>query len=120
MAAISSLTPNAWRGQIQGVRTSNQTFRRAGVSGTGMLVGGTHGAEYAVETDYFGTLAECDTWRNTALGLVGTKVSVTDAWGATWSDTLILDVRFRYIRAMCLPSTATHILRAEWDMLSEV
>lgn len=120
MAAIGTLTPYAWRGQIQGEKKPVEIVTRAGVAGTGLLVGAATSTPFQVETDYIGTQAQVDTWRNTALGLPGTSVSVTDGWGAVWSDVAILDVQFTYIRAKALGGTNIIILRAVWTMAAEV
>lgn len=120
MAAISTLAIDSWRGQVQGEQKPVNIVTRAGVAGTGLLVGASQATPYNIETDYYGTIGQVDTWRNTALGLVGTSVSVTDGWGATWTDTAILGVSFQYIRAIGLPGSATHIIRASWQMVSEV
>ena len=119
MAAIGSLTIHAWRGTVQAWQSPVEIITRAGVEGTGLVVGADQGTPFNVETDYYGTIAQCDTWRNTAIGIVGTSVSITDGNGATWSDTAILNVAFTYIRAKGLGGSNTHIIRATWHMVNE-
>lgn len=118
--AIGSLTPHAIRGTVQGEQKSVAVVTRAGVAGTGLLVSAAQATPYTLETDYYGTLVQCDTWRDTALGMVGTVVSITDAFGATWTDTAVLGLEFRYITAKGLGGSNTHILRATWTLVSEV
>ena len=120
MAAIGSLTVNAWRGTVQGEQKPVEIVRRAGIAGTGLLVGANQATPYTVETDYYGTLAQCGTWRDTALGYVGTSQSVTDGVGATWSDTAIIDMQFVIFAAKGLGGSNTHTIRATWTMASEV
>ena len=120
MSAIGSLSPTAWRGQIQGEKPPVELVTRAGVAGTGMLVGAATSTPFQIETDLIGTIAQADTFRNTALGYVGTSQSVTDGWGAVWSDVAILDFQFQYIRAASLGGTNVVILRATWTMAAEV
>jgi hypothetical protein len=120
MAAIGSLTINAWRGTVQGEQKPVEIVTRAGVAGTGALIGAAVATPYTVETDFYGTSAQCDTWRDTALGYVGTSVSITDSIGATWSDTLVEGVSFVYLRAKGLGGSNTHLIRATWQMWSEV
>lgn len=118
--AIGSLTPHAIRGTVQGEQKPVQVVTRAGVAGTGLLVGAAQATPYTLETDYYGTLANCGTWRDTALAMVGTVVSITDAFGATWSDTAVLGVEFKFITANGLGGSNTTILRATWTLVSEV
>jgi hypothetical protein len=118
--AIGSLTPNAIRGTVQGEKKPVSVVTRAGVAGTGLLVGAAQATPYQLETDYYGTLAQCGTWRDSALAMVGTVVSITDAFGATWSDTAVLDIEFRFITAKGLGGSNTTILRATWTLVSEV
>jgi hypothetical protein len=120
MAAIGSLSVYSWRGTVLGEQKPVAIITRAGVAGTGLSVGAYQATPYNIETDYIGTLAQCNTWRDTALGYVGTSQSVTDAFGATWSDTAILGVTFQYLRAIGLGGSNTHIIRAVWHMVSEV
>jgi hypothetical protein len=118
--AIGSLTPHSIRGTIQGEQRSVSVFTRAGVDGTGLLVGAYQATSYTLETDYYGTVEQCDTFRNTALDLVGTSVSITDAFGATWTDNAVLGFEFRYIIAKGLGGSNTTIIRATWSLVSEV
>lgn len=118
--AIGSLTPHAIRGTVQGEQKPVSVVTRAGVAGTGLLVGAYQATPYTLETDYYGTLAQCSTWRDTALAMVGTAVSVTDAFGATWADTAVLGFEFRFITAKGLGGSNTHIIRATWTLVSEV
>lgn len=119
MASIGALTLDSWRGTVQWKQSPVEVITRAGVSGTGMLVGATIGVPYQVETYYKGTLAEVQTWRNTAAGYVGTAQTVVDAQGESWADTAILSVEFQIFRAKALGGTATHLCRATWTMSSD-
>ena len=118
--AIGSLTIHAIRGTVQGEQKPVQVITRAGVAGTGLLVGAAQATPYNLETDFYGSVVQCDTWRNTALAMVGTVVSITDAFGATWTDTAVLGVEFRYITARGLGAGNTTIVRATWSLVSEV
>jgi hypothetical protein len=118
--AIGSLAPHAIRGTVQGEQKPVSVVTRAGVAGTGLLVGAYQATPYTLESDYYGTMANCDTFRDAALAMVGTSVSLTDAFGATWADTAVLGVEFRYIRAKGLGGSNTHIIRATWTLVSEV
>lgn len=118
--AIGSLTPHAIRGTIQGEQKPVSVVTRAGVAGTGLLVGAAQATPYTLETDYYGTVAQCDTFRDAALGMVGTSVSITDAFGATWTDNAVLGFEFRYITAKGLGGSNTTIIRGTWSLVSEV
>lgn len=118
--AIGSLTPHAIRGTIQGEQKPVSVVTRAGVAGTGLLVGAAQATPYTLETDYYGTVAQCDTFRNAALAMVGTSVSITDAFGATWTDNAVLGFEFRYITAKGLGGSNTTIIRGTWSLVSEV
>lgn len=120
MAAIGSLTIHGFRGTVQGEQKPVEIVTRAGVAGTGMLVGAYTATPFDVETDYYSDISGCGTWRDTALGYVGTSQSVTDGVGATWTDVAIVGVRFVIFAASGLPDSATHIIRASWSMAAEV
>jgi hypothetical protein len=120
MAAIGSLTISAWRGTVQGEQKPVDIITRAGVAGTGLMVGAPQATPYSVETDYYGTVSQVGTWRDTALGYVGTVVSVTDSHGATWGDTAVLGLQFVILRCLGLGGSNTHLIRATWQLVSEV
>lgn len=119
MAAIGSLSVDAWRGSVQGMQQSLEVFTRAGVDGSGLLVNAYHGVPYTVETDFYGTLAGVQSWRATALTYPGTVVSVTDSDSYAWANTAVLGVEFIIRRAKGLGGTNTHIITATWQMISE-
>lgn len=117
--AIGSLSVDAFRGTIQSKQKGVEYFTRPGVAGLGLLVDAVHSTPSTIETDFTGTLAECNTWRNTALGFVGTSQSVTDAFGTTWTDVAILGFEFVYRTAKGLGGSKTHIVTARWTMAAE-
>lgn len=116
MAAIGSLTIQALRGTPQNEAKVVQVITRPGVDGTGMLVGAYQSREFTVETDYYSTLVNVQSWRATALTYVGTSVSMTDGLGETWTDTLVLDISFQILAVKGLGSS-THLIRAQWRMM---
>lgn len=118
--AIGSLSPHAIRGTIQGEHAPVSVITRSGVAGTGLLVGAAQATPYTLETDYYGTVANCDTFRDAALAMVGTSVSITDAFGATWTDNAVLNFEFAYHTVKGLGGSNTTILRATWTLVSEV
>jgi hypothetical protein len=120
MAAIGSLTIHAWRGSIQGEMRPVEVIRRAGVDGTGLLVGNYHSTPSVVETDYYGTKAQVESWTATANTLVGTSVSITDGLGSTWTDAALLDLSYVYIRAKIGGVLDSYIVRATWTIAVEV
>lgn len=115
MAAIGSLAIHAWRGTPQGETKAVEVIRRPGVDGTGLLVGEYQSRQSIVETEYYSSFANVQIWEAAALLLVGTSVSVTDGNGATWSDTVILDIQYS-IRAVKGLGASTHIISARWVM----
>lgn len=119
MASVSSLTVNAWRGSILGEQKGVEIITRAGVAGTGILVGAYQATRSVIETEYYGTLANCQTWVNTAVTYTGNSISVTDALGTTWSDTVVLSVTYK-IQAVKGLGANTHIVFATWEMMAEV
>jgi hypothetical protein len=121
MAVIGALSLDMWRGTVQGEQKPVEVITRAGVAGTGLVVGAYQATPYIVETAYYGTLAEVGTWRDTALGYVGTSQSITDGNGVSWTDTAILGVTFNIVRCK-LPAggSDTHLILATWQMASEV
>jgi hypothetical protein len=119
MAALGSLTVDAWRGDVQGKQKPVEVVTRAGVSGTGLLVGAATATPFQVDTDYAGTLAEVTTWRNSALGMVGTAVAATDGKGAAWTDVAVLGVEFVIMPGLGLGGTKTHVIRATWRLAAE-
>ncbi len=122
MAVIGALNIDAWRGTPQGEQKPVDIVTRAGVAGTGLVVGANQATPYTVETDYYGTYAQVTSWRDTALGYVGTSQSITDTFGTSWTDTAILGVSFAIRRVKGLPTggSATHLITATWQMASEV
>ena len=119
MSSLGSLTVHAMRGTLQGTQKPVEVVTRAGVAGTGLVVGASIATPFQVETDFYGTISDCDTWRDTALGYVGTSQSVTDGDGATWSDVAILGMEFQRMRAIGLGGTSTHVVRATWRLAAE-
>jgi hypothetical protein len=121
MAVIGALSLDCWRGTVQSEQKPVDVVTRSGVAGTGLVVGAAQATAYTVETEYYGTYAQVTTWRDTALGYVGTSQSVTDAHGTAWADTAILGISF-IIRRCKLPTggSHTHLITATWQMLSEV
>jgi hypothetical protein len=116
MAAIGSLTIHAMRGTPQGEAKAVQVITRPGVDGTGMLVGAYQSREFTVETDFYSTQVNVDSWYATALTYVGTSVSMTDGIGTVWTDTLVLDIAFQ-INAVKGLGASTHLIRAQWRMM---
>ena len=121
MAVIGALNLDCWRGTVQGEQKPVDVVTRAGVAGTGLVVGANQATPFTVETEYYGTYAQVTSWRDTALGYVGTSQSVTDAHGTSWTDTAILGMTFQ-IRRCKLPTggSHTHLISATWQMLAEV
>lgn len=118
MAAIGALTINAWRGTVLLAQSQVDVFTRPGVDGTGIIVGATHGTPYQVETDHYGTLLEVTTWVDLALSYVGSVVSVTDSFGTVHADTAVIAVSFG-IRAVRGLGASTHLVTANWSMITE-
>ena len=116
MASIGSLSITAWRGTIVGEMKPVEIVRRAGVDGTGLLVGAYASTPVTIETDYIDTLANVQAWTTTALTYPGTSISVTDAMGDTWSDTAILDLTYSYLRVKSAGVSA-YLVRATWTMM---
>ncbi len=116
MAAVGSLTIHAWRGTVQGESKQTQIITRPGVDGTGMLVSAYQSKEFDIETDFYSTLANVLAWQATALTYPGTTISTTDAFGVTYTDTVIIDVRSTIVTVKGLGSS-THLIRSQWRML---
>lgn len=119
MAAIGGLTANCWRGTVQGEQKPVEVVTRSGVAGTGLLVGAYQATPYEIETEYYSDVTGVGTWRDTALAMVGTSVSITDHLGAVWSDTAVLGFAF-VIRRVAGLGANTHLITARWHLVSEV
>ena len=116
MAAIGSLTIQAMRGTPQNELQSVQVITRPGVDGTGLLVGEYQSQPFTVETDYYSTLANVQTWRGTASTYVGTSVTMTDGLGEAWTDVIVLGLQYQILAVKGLGSS-THLIRAQWTLM---
>jgi len=120
MPAIGALYATSWRGTVLGRQKPVEVITRAGVAGTGLVVGALAATPFSVETEYYGTYAQVTSWRDSALGYVGTSQIVTDTHGTTWSDVAIVGLSFRILRCVLPPGGSyTHLIAAEWQMMAE-
>jgi hypothetical protein len=114
--AIGSLSPNAWRGTLQGPRKTVETFTRPGVAGSGLVVDAARAPEVEIETDFLGSLADCQTFRTTAELMVGTVVSCSDQWGASWDDVAVIAVESQITATA---GTYAGVCRTRWRLIAE-
>lgn len=114
--AIGALNPTSWRGTLQGPRKNVETFTRPGVAGSGLVVDAARAPECEVETDYLGTLANCNVFRTTAELMVGTVVACTDQWGTSWSDVAVIAVESQITATT---GSAAGVCRTRWRLIAE-
>ncbi len=69
-----------------------------------------------METDYYSSLVNVQTWRDLALTYPGSAISITDGFGQVWADTVVLDVSF-VIRAVKGLGASTHLITAQWQLM---
>lgn len=118
MSSIGTLSFTAWKGTIQPQSASVETFTRAGVDGTGLLVGAVRGVQSAIETVNVDTLVNVAADLDDAKAMVGTVVTAVDDSGTTFSNTAVISVSGTIKRCGGVGSS-THMLTMSWQLLAE-
>lgn len=89
---IGTFTVDVWKGSMPVAQRQSTLVDRAGVDGTGVVFGAWRSGPATIQTINDLTAGTEDTYQEAARRLIGTHVTVYDAFGDRWETVLVVNV----------------------------
>ena len=89
-ATVGGVTTNIAKGEPSSLVGRVTTWVVPGLNGVGAHAIGDNAGQWRYRLTHYGSLAAVETWLRSIDALVGTVISVTDNFGATRTDLLVM------------------------------